>query len=178
MMATAAGFVVARKTVKNPFSIKIRSYKVQEKWEFRKWTVSSGSSLTPRQRFRMSHSPGRRQNMSSASPLMGPPGVQELFCLLIFGGNEARKKTLQLLNKEALQYINKIRLLEDLWLFFFPLLNLFCNEQFCIGSSVLISHSISWHQQPPTYCYCTWEFEYSKHRNDPPLCTGQHLDIC
>jgi hypothetical protein len=31
MMATAAGFVVARKTVKNPFSIKIRSYKVQEK---------------------------------------------------------------------------------------------------------------------------------------------------
>lgn len=44
------------------------------------------------QHFRMSHSPGRRQNVSSASPLMGPPGVQELVCLLIFQGNEASKK--------------------------------------------------------------------------------------
>lgn len=75
--------------------------------------MSSGSSLAPRQHFRMSHSPARRQNVSTASPLMGPPGVQELFCLLIFQGNEARKKASQILNKEPLQYINMIGLSED-----------------------------------------------------------------
>lgn len=113
MVATASHFVIARKTVKNPFSIKIRSYEVQEKWEFRKYAVSSGSSLAPRQCFGMSHSPARRQNVSTASPLMGPPGEQELFCLLIFSREWSTRKALPILNKEPVQYINKISLRED-----------------------------------------------------------------
>lgn len=59
--------------------------------------------------------------MSTASPLMGPPGVQELFCLLIFQGNEEGKKALPILNKEPFQCISKIRWPEDRQWFFFQL---------------------------------------------------------
>lgn len=175
MMATASHFVIARKTVKNPFSIKIRSYEVQEKWEFRKYAVSSGSSLAPRQCFGMSHSPARRQNVSTASPLMGPPGVQELFCLLIFSREGSIWKALPILNKESIQYINKIRLQEDTIIF----LLLEEPQVLCGIKSSHFAHSSS---SIPTVPNCNatalhWEFEFRKHRRDSPLCTGLHLSV-
>lgn len=111
---------------------------------------SSGSPFPPSQWSRLSKKSfletGEHDHAHPLPPLptsstLGsePPAqrVYSLFFLLIFWGNQGRKKALQIPNKGILQDINKMYIARKQTIGFLSRVASQYNEHFCVGSSVL-----------------------------------------